>query len=540
MMKVDFSSVNYIANGNALNATSLNKPSVSLEARTTELRRASLSSNIEKSITDSAVYSIHRSENSVLPEGSWAIKVTAHLDTYSIQNLSKQVSYSFGLVVPDYSDSYINISSSLFNKGKYTIKHSDLSSLFGGYASSYSGSRLKNNGDSICVKVPRQHSLTVNTGLNSAVQLKSTNNHDITFSTINSNVYELVKLPLLDTIQVTTTLSLTTLNTYVGISSSNLYKIVVDANSVPVLTDIATDTSVANSKLYVSFADSVSPPKYELATMVIESGNVVGLTLVVDGDNLPSDYVTDSSIDFKLWYSVSGISQEIAEIASSAKIAVQSLNEDYVYLPIACKKSDSIEFLNGLYSIPLISFSDINEETSANATVDQYLTESGLNWGFYAGKEITALGRIKHGVPDLFNYSYDYYNKDLAAYLTYVAKSGIKLLLSEIQVDTLDVPNILNLPGLPHICIRNYSNSDRVYTRLIDKSLSTISYKQFLGTTITSLGTAILQFDLCDSNNELGNRGYALGSINHNVSQLSSFDILLRVKVLITDQTSFV
>lgn len=536
-MKVDFSSVNYIANGNALNATSLNKPSVSLEARTTELRRASLSSNKESSITNSLVYSIHRSENSVFPEGSWAIKVTAHLDSYSLQNLSKQVSYSFGLVVPDYSDSYINITSSLFNKSKYTVKHADLSTLFGGYVASYSGSRLKNNGDSVCLKVPRQHSLTVSTGLDSAAQSKSTGNYDISFSTTNSNSYELVKLPLLNSIQVTTTLSLATVNTYLGISSSNQYKLVVGEDSVPVLTDIATDTPVAGSKILISLGSSST--KYELATMTLSSGNITSVTLVVDGDNLPSDYVTDSAIDFTLWYKVSGVYQDIAEIGASAKVAVQDLDEDYVYLPIACKKQDSIEFLNGLLSVPLDSFSALNDETSVNTTLSQYLTESGLNWGFHAGKEVSVVGRIKWGVPDLFNYWYDYYNKDLAAYLTNVATSGIKLVLSQIEIDTIDVPNVSSGPSLPHICVRNYSNSDRIYTILVDKSLSSINYKALLGTTIPSLATPILQFDLCDSNNESGTRGSGVGHINHNISQLNSFDILLRVKILITDQTSY-
>jgi hypothetical protein len=311
----------------------------------------------------------------------------------------------------------------------------------------------------------------------------------------------------------------------------------VGEDSIPVLTDIATDTPVANSKVLVSLGSSST--KYEVSTFSIESGNIVSMSLIVDGDNLPSDYVTDSAIDFTLWYNDSSVVQDIAQIGTSAKVAVQDLDEDYVYIPIACKKQDSLEFLGGRLSLPLATFSALNNETSVNTTISQYLTESGLNWGFGAGKEISIVGRIKWGVPDTFNYWYDYYNKDLAAYLTNVATDGTKLLLSQIEVDTLDVPNVLSGPSLPHICVRNYSNSDRVYTILVDKSLSSISYKTLLGTTIASLDTPVLQFDLCDSNNESGTRGSGVGHINNNISQLNSFDILLRVKILITDQTSF-
>jgi hypothetical protein len=169
----------------------------------------------------------------------------------------------------NYDQTFINIGSSKYNSAKYTIKHSDFSSLFGGYSSAYRGSRLKNNGDSICLKVPRQESLTVDSGLKVATQSKSTGNYDATFSTTNSNTYDLVKLPLLSTVELDVTYTLASLNTALGIVSTNSYSIAIeDVTNRPYLKSNSTQLEVAGSKILASIADG---PDFEVSSMLIDS-----------------------------------------------------------------------------------------------------------------------------------------------------------------------------------------------------------------------------------------------------------------------------
>ena len=527
-MKVEFSNINYIANGNALNQTTLNKPSASLELRTNELRRATLTNEVEKSIIDSLVYSVHSGDiTSPIPNSDWRIKVNCHLDTYSAQGINKEVSYSVALSMDNYDQTFINIGSSKYNSAKYTIKHSDFSSLFGGYSSAYRGSRLKNNGDSICLKVPRQESLTVDSGLKVATQSKSTGNYDATFSTTNSNTYDLVKLPLLSTVELDVTYTLASLNTALGIVSTNSYSIAIeDVTNRPYLKSNSTQLEVAGSKILASIADG---PDFEVSSMLIDSLAISSLGLLVDGDNLPSDYNSADPLDITFKYKLSGSSAvDIAIVQDAGLVVFSDLDNSYVYIPVVTKTANSIELLAGKYSIPLTYFSDILDAASEGDIVSAIMTEKGVNWGLSIGSHIPFnIVLTGSGV-----YSADYYNKDLYGY-----KLNVNLLarcrLSDISISTKVAPTTSG--DTPYIRMACSATSPTIVYAPIETNTTSSIIPRALAVNISGvLGTPLINFDLAEGTSDSGTRGTSIGQISYGVNLDAGHRIVISGTVTLT------
>jgi hypothetical protein len=524
-MKVDFSSINYIANGNPINQTTLNKPSVSLETRTDELRRASLSNSDELSILSSLVFNASTGSASVISNENWAIKITGHLDKYSVQDSEREISYSVALQVGDFEQSVINISSATENFGKYTITHDDLSSVFGGYGASKKSYRLKNNGDSICIKVPRQHSLTVDTGLKSAKQLYSYGNYDTTFSQENSNSFELVKLPLLNTLELKTGLSLTSLNTYLATASSNAYKILVSNTNEVTLVDIATEQEILNSSIVVSIDGS---DNYEISKITIDSSNIKYLELASSVDNLPQDYDNSSassgrSITIK--YKVSSTVTNIYTFSSSTIVPIQSLDEDYVYIPLVVKTPGSIKFSGGLGEVPISNFSALLDSGYQDSTYTNYLTNTGLNWGIQKNSII----KYKMSLPSSVYYK-DYRNVNLAAYKSLVDESAT-IKLSEVRIESKIAHSVTS--GTANICVRDSLNN-RYIVKVFDNSVSSITSSNSIDSAAGILDPTFIYVDLCNSSTEEGIRGTGVGQISDGVvtsGAIHSIDLVFTISV---------
>jgi hypothetical protein len=524
-MKVDFSSVNYIANGNPINQTTLNKPSVSLEARTTELRRASLSYSAEDSIVGSLVFDISTGTSSVISSENWAIKVTGHLDKYSAQDSEREISYSVALQVGDFEQSVINVSSSKENFGKYTITHDDLSNVFGGYGASKKSYRLKNNGDSINIKVPRQHSLTVDTGLKSAKQTYSYGNYDTTFSQENSNAFELVKLPLINILELKTGLTLASLNTYLATASTNAYKILLDSEGTISLVDISTEQQILNSSVLVSIDGS---DNYEIDKVALNSSNIKYLELANSVDNLPQDYdnsAASSGRSITIKYKVNSTVTNIYTFTSSTVVPIQSLDEDYVYIPLVVKTPGSIKFAGNIGEIPISNFSSLLDSGSQDSTVSNYLTNKGINWGIVKNSII----RYKMSIPSSIYYK-DYSNINLAAYKSLVDTSAI-IKLSEIKVEAETAHSVTS--GSANICIRDASNN-RYIVKVLDNSISRITSSNEIQSAAGVLDPTFVYVDLCNSSTEEGIRGTGVGQISNGVvtsEATHSIDILLAISV---------
>jgi hypothetical protein len=523
-MKVDFSSVNYIANGNPINQTTLNKPSVSLETRTTELRRASLSNSIESDILSSLVMDISTGSESVIPSSNWAIKVTGHLDKYSAQDSEKEISYSVSLQVGDFEQSVINLSSSIVNYGKYTITHDDLSSVFGGYGSSKKSYRLKNNGDSICVKVPRQHSLTVDTGLKSAKQTYSYGNYDTTFSQENANSFELVKLPLTNILELKSGLTLTSLNSYLATVSTNAYKIIVSDTGEVTLADSSTDQEILNSSVVVSIDGS---DNYEISKITFDSSNIKYLELSNSADNLPQDYdnsAASSGRAITIKYKINSTVTNIYTYNSSTVVPIQILDEDYVYIPLVIKTPGSIKFSGNLGEIPLANFSSLLDSVAENSIYSVYLTNKGVNWGIKSGSTIVAKVSI-----DNSEYYKDYLNTELAAYKALVDTSA-DIKLSEARIESKVAHSVSS--GSANICIRDASN--RYIVSVLNDSVSKITTTNTLSSAGGILDPTFVYIDLCNSTTELGTRGTGVGQISNGVvtsGAIHSIDIILTISV---------
>jgi hypothetical protein len=524
-MKVDFSSINYIANGNPINQTTLNKPSVSLETRTDELRRAVLSNSYESSILSSLVFDVSTGSDSVVSSENWSIKVTGHLDKYSAQDSEREISYSVALQVGDFEQSVINISSATENFGKYTITHDDLSNVFGGYGASKKSYRLKNNGDSICLKVPRQHSLTVNTGLKSAKQIYSYGNYDTTFSQENSNSFELVKLPLLNILELKTGLSLASLNTYLATASSNAYKVLVSNTNEVTLVDIATEQEILNSSILVSIDGS---DNYEVSKITVDSSNIKYLELANSGDNLPQDYdnsASSSGRSITIKYKVSSTVTNIYTFSSSTVVPIQALDSDYVYIPIVVKTPGSIKFSGSLGEIPISNFSALLDSGSQDSTVANYLTNSGINWGI----QKNSLIRYKMSIPSSV-YFKDYINLNLAAYKSLVDTSA-SIKLSEIKIESKLAHSVTS--GTANICVRDSSNN-RYIVQVLDNSISRIISSNELAPTSGILDPTFIYVDLCNSSTEEGIRGTGVGQISNGVvtsGATHSIDLIFTISV---------
>ena len=524
-MKVDFSSINYIANGNPINQTTLNKPSVSLETRTDELRRASLSNSDELSILSSLVFNASTGSDSVISNENWAIKITGHLDKYSAQDSEREISYSVALQVGDFEQSVINVSSATENFGKYTITHDDLSNVFGGYGASKKSYRLKNNGDSICLKVPRQHSLTVDTGLKSAKQLYSYGNYDTTFSQENSNSFELVKLPLLNILELKTGLSLTSLNTYLATASSNAYKILVSNTNEVTLVDIATEQEILNSSVVVSIDGS---DNYEISKITVNSGSIKYLELATSVDNLPQDYdnsAASSGRSITIKYKVSSTLTNIYTFSSSTVVPIQSLDEDYVYIPLVVKTPGSIKFSGSLGEVPISNFSALLDSVSQDATSTNYLTNNGLNWGIQKNSII----KYKMSLPSSVYYK-DYKNTNLAAYKSLVDTSA-SIKLSEIRIESKTAHSVTS--GTANICVRDSSNN-RYIVKVLDNSVSSITSSNSIDSAAGVLDPTFIYVDLCNSSTEEGIRGTGVGQISNGVvtsGATHSIDLVFTISV---------
>lgn len=388
-MNIELSALTTIANGDPLDSNTLMGPSNSLEESTLELKRAvtdwyvDLESvrHIEATLTE---------VSSTLPKNPGYIKVNAHLDVQSNSVANKVISYSFDLnpsqgLLPN---SCINLVSSIANISRMTIHADRISDYFNGYSETAYGTRLKNVGDSIAIKLPvaYEYSYSESSSLVTRSQETSYDNADITWYSQHSGVSssQLVKLPDIHTL-----------------------KTVLDSNGTKIeWLRSAIESYFPGSQLQITssgytITNGPGQDAGSIKKLAIKTGNPERFTriskLVTQGLYLkevvldpqgPEEELSDYSLlparNTPIWVVETALTSVEPKQLTGTNLPYQlvtkkNLDIDSVYIPIATLMVDRIRFLPGIPDVMLNKLADILDNSKSVGDIVSYIPSVNLD-----------------------------------------------------------------------------------------------------------------------------------------------------------------
>ena len=423
-MNITLTELTTISNGDQLDASTLMGPSNSLEDSTIELRRAVTDGyvdyeslrHIEASLTE---------VSSTLPKNPGSIKINAHLDVQSNSLSSKVISYSFDLnpsqgILPN---SCINIVSKVANIARITV-HSDLiSDYFNGYTQSSYGTRLKNVGDTIAIKLPVAYNYlsSGSSTLISRSQETSYGSADITWYSQNSGVSssQLVKLPDINTL-ATEADSTSTKVQWLDQAIQTAFpgsQLIITSNGYTITNGSGQDKDSVK-KLAIKTG---SPSRYtRISKIVIQGQYLKQLILDPQGpEEELSDYSISPSVSTPIWVVETALnSVDPVELTGTnlpyQLVTKKNIDIDSVYIPIATLLVDRIRFLPGMQDIMLNKLSGILDNSKVAGDIVSYIPSVDLDRFSKGRSSHTYTASIS--APD---YYVDIVDEDLARFLNF-------------------------------------------------------------------------------------------------------------------------
>lgn len=384
MKNVPVTNISYITNGSPISADVLNGPSVGLMQNVSAIALAAetfseeilTTTNLAASlVVDSDVTTAELEGN--ISQGFVSVIRNDIVNSSNITNSFYSIKLASRSESP--TASQLEIYSKVDNSSKYVLKSSQLSSYYSGYSDSYKCRMLKNNGDSIALKIPRQESTSA-VGLKAVSQATSVNGADLDYTAATQSGISLCKLPILDKITLSNSMTIGEFKGYFNSATSNQYALYFNAvGGVTIYTNNQAQQLVIG-RFYVTVTDHSEKSKALVFNLlndgasvgnisqVTDNTDIHGFTIDVDHEGAPWDYTTPSgsartiTIFFKL--DSDNSYTQVYTATSSAFIPTQPVPDNYVYLPIATKTSSGIKFIDNV--APEILFTDSHIQPDSN------------------------------------------------------------------------------------------------------------------------------------------------------------------------------
>ena len=334
-MAITYSTVDYISNGQAINATNLNAPSVSLENRTTEIKRESDHTLFKADHGEENTVVVLPTTNTTTPS---LLKIVSELKRNGPANTDTLVRY--------YRVELTEATLSIFNKatlgGRIFVKSSTIASFFSDDSAYDVLSRnLSVPGDGIYLKVP----LRLYGGSDNLVGYPDTKYPDTeanslgrTYLDTNSNTASassLVKLPLRNKIEIlglSTTALKTAWETTDAFGDGNTYTVSIDSSSNKF--DIDLNGSARTLSLL-----GIQGSRSTIAFIYDNTGGT-GVVIETTTDTSPiytqSTSIATTGLSFTLYNGNTSSGANITSLASSTtyNITPPDLEAQYSYIPL--------------------------------------------------------------------------------------------------------------------------------------------------------------------------------------------------------------
>ena len=477
MKNVPITDISYITNGSAISADVLNGPSVGLMQNVSILALATetfseeilTSSNVAATLViDSNIDSADLKGN-ISPGFISAIKIqevnsSNNTDTFYAISLSGRSEVSS-------VSSQIELYSKLENKAKYVIKSSQVSSYYSGYSNINKARLLKNNGDSLALRIPRQNN-TASVGLNSVSQFTAINNSDIAYTGATQAAVSLCKLPILDRISLASTMTISEFKGYFNSATQNQYALYFNAEGVITVKTNNQAADTVAGRFYVTVIDHSDKSKVltlklrndgsDIANtnQITDSTDIHWFNIDVDSQGAPWDYTNEngSSRTINIYFKVDSDSSytQIYTSNSSAFVPTQQLSDSYVYIPIATKVSSGIKFIDNIAPEILITDSQLDSVTPT-------ATSSNLFDLKYLRSINNSIVRLSSVIKTGETFGRILCPENISRYIKHCLSLGdtIYIKLINLRVDTIKKPSLVEGADINLLqAIRTRSDSD--------------------------------------------------------------------------------
>jgi hypothetical protein len=498
MIKVVLEPIDYISNGDPISAAALNKPSVDLRSNTETLASAleQQSSNTDTLIDLTADLVIDSDVTSAAVIGG----VSPGLITCYQQSVvnSNNFTDKFYYVAlrgngSSQTSSQLELYSAAQNNSKIVIKQSVVSDFYGGYYNIPKARMLKNNGDSLALKLPKSGAGSVETYLLPT----SVDDSDSLYYGASQEGLQLCKLPVLNKISIKDSITISAFKAYLLTATSNSVNcsFTTGVSGVGQITFSENNQAAAaiNAKIYITVREHCL--NVSVVTAILEnngvsvdsvaditnSTNIVGFIVstsetgspwnytenIADADTLTINYKKDTDVSYTQVYNQ----------AAAGIVKTSEPDTNYLYIPIATKVSSGIKFIDNC--VPDMSISDIATGSSTLVLSKLFSARDIRNT---SSRIVKLSSVIKTG---------DFFGRilcpqDIAHYMTNRGSSYSMRLLG-IKVTTWLKPTNLNTSPGNKLEIRFRTNSD--------------ASSVFPGVTTFSgnLATQVIKFNLPDA-----------------------------------------
>ena len=378
MIKVVLEPIDYISNGDPISAAALNKPSVDLRSNTETLASAleQQSSNTDTLIDLTADLVIDSDVTSAAVTGGVSPGlITCYQESVVNSNNFTDKFYYVALRGNGSSQtsSQLELYSAAQNNSKIVIKQSVVSDFYGGYYNIPKARMLKNNGDSLALKLPKSGAGSVETYLLPT----SVDDSDSLYYGASQEGLQLCKLPVLNKISIKDSITISAFKAYLLIATSNSVNcsFTTGVSEVGQITFSENNQAAAaiNAKIYVTVREHCL--NVSVVTAILEnngvavnsiaditnSTNIVGFIVstsetgspwnytenIADADTLTINYKKDTDVSYTQVYNQ----------AAAGIVKPSEPDTNYLYIPIATKVSSGIKFIDNC--VPDMSISDI-------------------------------------------------------------------------------------------------------------------------------------------------------------------------------------
>tara|TARA_Y100000592_G_scaffold19371_2_gene29732 strand:- start:43778 stop:45469 length:1692 start_codon:yes stop_codon:yes gene_type:complete len=375
-MAINYSSVTYITNGQAITANNLNAPSVDLATRTVEVQRNSLYEDFLENYSNSV-------EVQLLPLISSAqdasyITITSHLEDLGSGNFLK--SYSFTL-----TDAVLSVYSDKFPGSRYIVQDANIASHFSSFPMSPPSGTYANSvqlhvpGDGLYLKRPTKYTSSVtDSGSHAESVLPNTeaSSSGRTYVDANQNLgSSIVKLPLRNKVTLassgysTAAAFLSAVNTATWNSGSAIANLSATVNSSNVLS--ITD----GSDTYTLYITGLQNAKAQVSKVYIENTHLV---LEVSETTAPIYHqianAACTNIGLKL-YAANGMTAYtntsiINQSSAQYSVGLVDLDSSHMYIPLARLTETSLIVGNREFSLLRNYISNNSDYSSSQELFD--------------------------------------------------------------------------------------------------------------------------------------------------------------------------
>ncbi len=471
MIKVVLEPIDYISNGDPISAAALNKPSVDLRSNTETLASAleQQSSNTDTLIDLTADLVIDSDVTSAAVTGGVSPGlITCYQQSVVNSNNFTDKFYYVALRGNGVSQtsSQLELYSAAQNNSKIVIKQSVVSDFYGGYYNIPKARMLKNNGDSLALKLPKSGAGSVETYLLPT----SVDDSDSLYYGASQEGLQLCKLPVLNKISIKDSITISAFKSYLLTATSNSVNcsFTTGVSEVGQITFSENNQAAAtiNAKIYITVREHCLNVSVVAAILenngvavdsiadITNSTNIVGFIVstsetgspwnytenTADADTLTINYKKDTDVSYTQVYTQ----------AAAGIVKTSEPDANYLYIPIATKVSSGIKFIDNC--VPDMSISDIATGSSTLVLSKLFSAKDIRNTSSQIIKLSTV---IKTG---------DFFGRilcpqDIAHYVTNRGSSYSMRLLG-IKVTTWLKPTNLNINPLSELQIRFRATSD--------------------------------------------------------------------------------